>query len=310
MGNIMKSIRLRAFRIGNNDLTKTKSDLFEILRKKLIGSKAESRRMQLNLEDIKREEDLISDFNESKNFISGVVLRITHSEDVPNIPDDFLQYEKITLNELERIESGTSIIYKEHYYFLVNDEYLITNLQSNLPIKRFQVYINWFLEEERDGKIFEITPIIIPQSETKLSEIKKIIVKDSSVNTTKDQQSAGNKKFILPLRILKDLVSDVKSLDEIIENNIISAELFIKFTKPRKMSEDEYQKLMGAYMKPISETDDVSFATKKNGIIKGSEILKTKVVDIELTETKKINEPHLFLEMEKFLSELSYENND
>jgi hypothetical protein len=309
MANKIKPQRLRAFRIENNEITQSNSGLLSNLANKLNGSKAENRRMQLNAEDIKREEDLISDFNvNEQNFVSGVILRITHAEDVPNIPDEFLQHEKISINELDTIEAGTSIIYKDHYYFLLNNDFIVTNLQANLPIKRLQVYLNWLLEKERGTALYEFTPMVVPQKETKLSDINKITVKDTTVNTNK--QDTGHKKFALSLDLLTDLIKDVSSLDQIIENNIVSAELLIKFTKPRKMSEEDYQNIMGAYMKPISETDDISFSTKKHGTIKGSDILKTKIVDIELTETNKINEPQLYQEMEKFLNELKSETNN
>ena len=313
MANKTKSLRLRAFRIENNEISQSNSGLLNNLANRLNGSVAETRRMPLNSDDPMCEEDLISDFNiNGQNYIYGAVIRIMHSEDVPNIPDEYLQYEKISMKELDTIKAtaGSSIIYKEHFYFLLNNDFVVTNLQSNRPIKRLQVYFNWLLEKERGNILYELTPMIVPQKETKLSDISKITVKDTTVNTIDKKEDTGHRKFDLSLKLLSDLVKDVKSLDQIIENNIVSAELLIKFTKPRKMSEEDYQRIMGAYMKPISETDDVSFSTKKHGTIKGSDILKTKLVDIELTETNKIHEPQLYQEMEDFLNELKNESSN
>jgi len=313
MANKEKPQRLRAFRIENNEISQSNSRLLNNLTNRLNGSVAETRRMPLNSDDPMCEEDLISDFNiNGQNYIYGAVIRIMHSEDVPNIPDEYLKHEKISMRELDTIKdkAGSSIIYKEHFYFLLNDEFVITNLQSNLPIKRLQVYFNWLLEKERGNILYEFTPMIVPQKETKLSDINKITVKDTTVNFSDKQENTGHKKFALSLDLLTDLIKDVSSLDQIIENNIVSAELLIKFTKPKKMSEDDYQRIMGAYMKPISETDDISFSTKKHGTIKGSDILRTKLVSVELTETNKINEPHLYQEMEEFLNELKNENNN
>jgi hypothetical protein len=270
MANKTKSQRLRAFRIENNEIAQSNSGLLGNLTNKLKGSKAEIRRRQLNAEDIIHEEDLISDFNvKEQHFVSGVILRITHAEDVPNIPDEFLQHEKIPITELDNIEAGTAIIYKEHYYFLLNNEFIITNLQANLPIKRLQVYMNWLLEKERGNVLYEFTPMVVPQKETILSDISKIVVRDQSVGKNREQGDTRHKKFKLDLDYISGFFRDVVPLDEMIENNIISAELLIKFTKPKKMSEEDYQKVMGAYMKPISETDDISFLTKKHGTIKG-----------------------------------------
>ena len=311
MANKMKPQRLRAFRIENNEITQSNSGLLNNLTNRLNGSKAENRRMQLNSEDIKREEDLISDFSPNgHNFVSGVMLRITHAEDVPNISDELLQHEKISINDLETIKAGSSIIYKEHYYFLLGNSLIITNLQSNITITRFQTYINWLLEKERGAMLYEFTPMIVSQEEMPLSDIEKIIVKDPTVGKNEEQETTGHKKFKVDWDYISSLFKDVISLDEMVENNIISAELLISFKKPRKMSKDDYQKLLGAYMKPISDTDNITFNTKKHGKIKGSEINRTKLVDIELTETGKINEPQLYQEMEKFLNELKNEDNN
>ena len=184
----------------------------------------------------------------------------------------------------------------------------ITNLQGNLPIKRLQVYLNWFLSAERGSKLYEITPKIVDNIETKLADIKKIIVKDSSVNFNQEKDNQEHKIFKLSREAFAALFNDTNTLEDIIEQNIISAELSIKFKKPKKMSGEDYQKIMGAYMKPISETDDISFSTKKHGKIKGSDVLKVKTVSIELTESDMINQPQLYQEMEKFLSELQNEN--
>ncbi len=309
MSNKSKLLKLRAFNIENNEITKASSDLFDNLKKKLSGSKAEERRMLLNEEDVKKEEDLISDYEMKKDYVFGVVLRITHSEDVPNIPETLLQKETFSIFDLGKIDATSSIIYRNHYYFLISKDYVITNLQGNIPIKRLQVYLNWYLDEERGAKYYEITPKIVCNVETKLADIKKITVKDNSVLFNAPKDTHERKITNIKREVLSSLIDDTGSLDDILEQDIISAELSIKFKKPTKMSVEDYQKMMGAYMKPISETDDVSFITKKGGRIKGSEILRVKSVEIELTETNKINEPELYQEMEKFLLELLNENN-
>jgi hypothetical protein len=75
------------------------------------------------------------------------------------------------------------------------------------------------------------------------------------------------------------------------------------------MSKSEYDKrLANAFVKPISDIDDIEIDTKKNGKIKGSEIRRIKSVVIELTDTGKINEKLLYQEMERFLAEVENEN--
>ncbi|MDF7667978.1 hypothetical protein PT273_09010 [Orbaceae bacterium ESL0727] len=71
------------------------------------------------------------------------------------------------------------------------------------------------------------------------------------------------------------------------------------------MSEDEYKKILGAYLKPVADLDNISFRpTNGKSIIKGKDLLKTKIVDIDVTKTGKISEPALLQEMSKFLIEL------
>lgn len=70
------------------------------------------------------------------------------------------------------------------------------------------------------------------------------------------------------------------------------------------MSEEEYQRLYGAYLKPISDIDNISFKDKNGNQIKGKDVLKTKNVNIETTETGELVEPQLNQEMIRFLNEL------
>lgn len=95
-----------------------------------------------------------------------------------------------------------------------------------------------------------------------------------------------------------------QNLNDVDLSQIISAELILKLTKPRKMSEEEYQRLYGAYLKPISDIDNISFKDKNGNQIKGKDVLKTKNVNIETTETGELVEPQLNQEMIRFLNEL------
>jgi hypothetical protein len=88
MGSKTKGYRLRAFRIENDKVSQPTSGLLEKLRVRLEGSgSVEERRMRLNEDDIRQEEDLICDFNtNNSNIVYGVVLRIAQAGDVQNLP--------------------------------------------------------------------------------------------------------------------------------------------------------------------------------------------------------------------------------
>lgn len=71
------------------------------------------------------------------------------------------------------------------------------------------------------------------------------------------------------------------------------------------MTEEDYEKILGASLKSIADLDDVQFKTKDNKkIISGTELHKTKTVNIELASNGSIIEEQLKQEMARFLNEL------
>ena len=309
MGNKHKSIKLRAFNIENNTLSQASSSLAKHLASKLPGTTGETRRMLLNPDDINQEEDFIGNWLVNKDgLVSGIMIRITHKVNIPNITNEILQLEQINLSQLDSLTTESNIIYKEHFYFLLDNNYIIANLHNNSQIKKLQIYLNWFLEDKREDDLYEITPVIVSQSEIKLSEISKIKVKDKVLSKVGNEPQTINKKISLALDTLKSMSIDTIDLDQLARNNIVSAEILIKFKKPKTMTESDYGQLLGHFLQSFCDDEDIEFETKKKEKIKGSNILKTKTVSIELTESSKINEPQLFQEMEKFIYELLKEN--
>jgi len=307
-----RSFNLRAFRIANDNISKSSNGIKNMLSKKLKGSVSQDRRMLINEND--NEEDLLSDFDSNHNCFHGVIFRICPSDAVQNIPNDFFQKEKISITELDDISPEKTNVCKDHYYFSVNDKFLVTNLQKNITISRLQVYINWLLREERAERLFEFAPILIKPENVKLSELKNITFKDTSIHkeivSQNNSGGIGKKSFDIAKSLLSKLLNDpqdINMFEKIEENQIISAELLIKFSKPRNMSKEDYDKIAGAFVKPISDTDDVIFTTKEGNKITAAALQKTKPIEIELTEQKKINEKQLQQEMEKFLKELQNE---
>lgn len=301
-----KEIKLRAFKIENNDINKKNSGLLAILSSKLEKSKAKERIMLLNQDDPKKEEDLISDYQVKIDMhISGAMLRIMESSETPSIPDTLFDETKFVISELDKLEIGNSKIYKDHYYFLLNNNYIITNLPGAYSITRFQTYINWLLENERGNNLFEFTPLIVVRDDITLSELKNIKIKDPVSKEPQTPNEVNSKKILgLSKDLIYNLFKDVQSFQDIALEKIVSAELLIKFKKSKDISKEEYQRILGAYMKPISDIENVTFVPKKGSPIKSSEILRVKSVNIELTESNKLSEPQLLQEMEKYLNEI------
>lgn len=303
----MKKIKLRAFTIPNQALDKSKSDILEKLKHRLKTNKSivRDRSMILNPDDPNKEEDLLSYFKLTNTQFSGTILRIFYAEDTTKIPDDYLNHEQIQLSELEQVDPTLKMMFKESYYFYMNDSFLVTNLQGNITVKRFQTYINWLLENQRNETLYEFTPKTRQIQDTRLLDIKNIEVKDSVIYHEKNINNTDNRLISVGNDILKSLLGDVESFKEIKDQQIISAKLFIKFNRPKKMKKEAYEKIMSAYLKPISDTEDVTFITKKGVKLTGNDVLLTKDVEVEMTESKVIVEEQLLQAMEAFLKELS-----
>lgn len=314
-----KKITLHAFSIKNNTISKSSSMLYTKLLEKLESSEtSEDRCMILNEEDENKERDLISSYELTKsiNAIFGTIIRIASSEDLPNIPEELLQKKLFSIDDLN--DNLTGNICRHHYYFLLEDNYVVTYWSGNRTIKNLQTYISWFVEDE----LLEFTPIVTAPPDMKLSDLDNIKIQDpisikSADNKTKENDSydknittVDNKKFPLAKSVLNSLkniinFNDVTSIKDEELKQVISAELLIKFKKPAKMTEDDYARILGATLKPMSDIDSVVFSTKNNGkVITGKDLLKTKVLNIDVTENGKISEPALHQEMSKFLNEL------
>lgn len=70
------------------------------------------------------------------------------------------------------------------------------------------------------------------------------------------------------------------------------------------MSKQDYQNALGAYLKPISDTENVTFYTKSGQSVQGNDILNIKEVKVEKLESNNISESQLMQEMESFMREL------
>ena len=63
----------------------------------------------------------------------------------------------------------------------------------------------------------------------------------------------------------------------------------INISKPRKMDNKDYEKLLGTYMTPLSDEDRVSFKLKNGKIVSGENMLQYKDVEVELIDDSRIS---------------------
>lgn len=305
MADIKKKFTLQAYDIENEEIGKAYSDLQEKLKTKLEAREiADVRRMKLNPES--PEEELLSDFAITTRYVFGVMWRIAPAKEVPSIPEGLFKNPTIQINDIQEQEKNISLICKDHYYFSLNKYFLVTNLPKS-RIKSLQVYLNWLLEAVRGDKLYKLTPKVKAPDNTRLSEIRNIVFVDPAQKEKKKMQKVepDYKVFKFAEGFLKNIVEEIPDLQQMLDNKILSAQLLVKFTKPRKMEEKDYEKLLGTYMKPISDADGVTFKLKNGKKITGNNILRTKNVEIEMIDNIRISEPALIQEMEEFLRELN-----
>lgn len=306
-----KSINMRAFKINNPDPTKYCSGIRISLENKLNNVIAKERGMILNTNELKQEQILISNFdsNDSKQSLFCTMLKMEITDNVQQVTDRLLNLQKFTLDELDSQNIQSAGVYREHFYFSVLNDYVVTALLPlNRTIKPLQTYLSWFLKDET----IELYPMIEKIDDYKFCDLKTAVFEDSSVNksspnvTSASENTIGNKIKQISVEMLKSLFKESDDFSEISQlESIISAQLLIKFNKPKKMTDDDYQKILGASLKSIGDLEDVKFKTKDNKkIVSGSELHKTKEVKIELTSNGSIVEEQLKQEMAHFLNEL------
>ena len=312
-------MKLRAFTIDNPDFNQRSTDILSALRNKLITSEnANARKMVLNEQDENREADLISNYNHDsadQEPLFCTMLRIAPGNNVQHVSEVLMGKNLFSLDELDEDElNRAAAIYKSHYYFALTDQFLVTNLPGNRTIRQLQTYLNWLL-----GTLYELTPMIDTVQLDSLRDIKNITFQDSAISPwitkeTDTGSSIGEKRIDIGhiaadyLRSILASQTDVKYLDEIELEQMISAKLIIQFKRQRKNSSEEIQKAYGALLKPIADLDDIAI-TDKNGkvLMNGKSIQKTKTVKIDRTTTGKPNEQTISQEMRTFLLELAHE---
>ena len=322
---------LRAFKINNPNATTATSQVREKLEAFLESEhSAEQRCLVLNPDDTNKEQDLISDYSSKgkDQSLFCTLLRMKLGNGVQHITSELLNEHKFSINDLKQRTIATAGIYQRHYYFSILGDYLVTAcMPLNQTIKQLQTYLAWLLNNE----ILEITPMISPPKECKLSDLVSATFADPEFNDIPRPQSeqnthshkipnnvpaqhaenTGTKRSWLNVAVIKELLpkllregSDFKEIEDLAK--IISAELVVKFKKPRKMVQEDYEKILGATLKPVGDIENVKFKTKdKKNIVKGKDLLKTKTVEIEKTESGYLVEEQLIQAMAHYLQEIS-----
>ena len=297
----MKSITFRYFDVDYTGLTSSTSLVGRMIGK--LSSAASDRLMPLNKVESDKS-DLISDFdnvNKGK-MIAGTCLRIVNSKDVPIITEDMLkqnQFKVSTINPHAKDKEKTCL---DYFYFCLSDDKLIVTLDARSGISRFETYVNWLLNTKDTGGVIYFTPTV-DEEKISANDIKKITI-DNSFNLEVGGKSTVNdsiqsKLYNLSGDILNKLFSATSSLKDLMDAKICSANLIIKFSKPRGMDEDEYKrKTAGTILKHLDNPEGIRFQASGKKIM-GSHALKTEIIEVDCDENGVVSEQAVYQEMIK-----------
>ena len=300
-----KTITLRAFAIKGNKLSQRSNLLRQLLIQKLENSTTGDRRMRLN--QAEAEENLLAHFSLYPNYVFGMMLRITNEGVSGQINPKLFEQKNICIEDIASEVDSNMSLYKDHYYFLLSDDKIVVSLPTERTTKDLQTYLNWLLEDERDNCMFELQPMIsqsIPT--TQLKEIKNVLI-GSSTQTSLDSLSSTK---ILSLKnitkdLLKHIIQDTNTVEEIVESNLVRTELRIHFPKKVKnTSKEDLERILGATIAPISDLEGIRIETNKGTFISGEELPCKKKVEINRTSKGYVVEEELKQEMELFISKL------
>lgn len=293
----MKTITIRYFDVEYKPgLTCTESLVSRVLGK--LSSSASTRLMPVNkLESDKY--DLISDFLNVKKgeMVAGTCLRIVNSKDVPIITDDMLkqtQFKVSSINEQAKEDEKTCL---DYFYFCLSDKRLIVTLDSRSGISRFETYLNWLLNTIDSGESIKFTPMV-DEERLSVADIKKITIGDSydliMDSGSSEGETVKSKMVNLSSEVFKKLFSDTVSLKDLMDAKICSANLVIRFSKPRGMDEDEYKrKTAGTILKQLENTDSVRFQAKGKKIT-GSQVLRIEQIVVDSDDKGAVSENDVY----------------
>lgn len=304
MGN--KPVNLRAFSVSllGEFLSEQPSITSQLKNVLTETSIVQDRTMKLNEEE--NEEDVLSFFqwDKDKKTLFGLILRVLKNDISQGIPSELYSKPSFSIADIDGTEGIDTC--KDFYYVLLNDDFLVTNLKGNLSINRAEAYFNYLLREQRKV-VYKFVQVMTIPDEIQLSEIKKITIADD-ISLQTETESVGTIMKTLSDVALSHLMGEKPGLEEIMKDEIIQAELLIKFRKrPKDMSREDYEGFIGRVVHPLSIDSGILIETKQGKKIFGEKIKREKCITIDTTETGRYNEKNLMQEMESFVIELARE---
>ncbi len=276
-----KNVTYRVFVIKNEDLTHDATDLKDVLRTTLKNSNVEQRLIPIKEGD-DSEKDLLGAFAPASNveaaeYVYGVMMRLKPAKEFRALPDNFEQLSELPetdLLELQEVEGKT--ICSNIYHFLIRGKYLITDLPQIQTITGFQKYLSKLLVNRTYG----FAPFLM-RKDLELKDISTVTFKDSLRSITQEEEEKMLSLKKITKRAIKFISPEVKRLSEIMDSNMVSAHMVLKFERPKKMKPEVYAKKLGAILAPIQDLDCVYFTLNNGMKLLGSDMVFTHKETLE-----------------------------
>ena len=297
----MKSVTFRVFKIESTEKSIKAAQLRQALSERMVTAKDIGKRlMRLNEKNPDSDSDVLSSFADAaaSKYFYGAIMRFTLAKNVPAIPNDFLNLPEVKETELEVPEElKGKLLCRYVYHILVTDDYIVTDLNKEYSITRLEKYINYLLL----STTYDFVPCV-RSNVIKLSDIKNIVFKNPAIHREKENLQIDIDLKDKIIEFIKQLFPTMDTLDEVMNDNIISAKMMLSFNRPEDMLEEDYENKLAYVLKPVSDPDLVSIGMVKGREIKGSHILFTEIKDFE---TEQISNEDYIKAMKEVL--VSYE---
>ena len=310
----IKRVKARFFVVdkANTNLSYNSAEVLDLLKRALDEKpKISDRQLILNKSNNDDESDILAhyEWNANNTYLFGLIMRIAPESSTGSFSPDVLNKEQCSIDELITKDSINSICI-DHYYFILNNEFLITNLTGLKNIDCFQTYINWLTEKVRGDQLIAFVPKTTLPKDVPISSLRKLEFGDNTkimtdLNNQKEKVSTHIKK--LSSRLLKALLkdSDYSSLEDIDLEELISAKLIISVKRKSKdIDEDDFQKIMGTILKPLTNDSGITLIGKNGEKLSGSDIKKVECFTIDKTSRGHIDEAQLKQKFEECLFKL------
>lgn len=240
----------------------------------------------------------------------GMMLRIIPADSGGMLSEEMFNKRTITMADVNAGNPEQSQ-YKDHFYFALNNNYLVTNLAGNINIGRLQTYINWLLEGVRGERLFQLTELTKLPDGVPLNQIKDIQFVGGGTTVAAAPTENEPSTLSTTLSNISDSVlemlmgHDSANLDKLRANQLVEARLFLKLKgKPREMAQEEFQRVMGAIATNITNDSGIVVRTKDGNNYTGEAVKIKKPVTVECIAANRIVEEQLKQEMELFLNEV------